>query len=70
MTPEPTKWHGSEAQRQRVAILREMHKQPRTLLPLPVAEAIRCAVRDLVNDYDEYGRSVWREPWPEERYRR
>ena len=72
MTNEPTQWNGSEAQRQRVAMLRALHMMPRTLPPLPVAEPQRCAVRDLVNDYsdDDHGRSVWREPWPEEEYRR
>ena len=70
MTNEPTQWHGSEAQRQRVAMLRAMHLQPRTLPPLRVHETCRCAVRDLVNDYDNHGRSVWREPYFEERHRR
>lgn len=66
---EPTQWHGSEAQRQRVAMLRAMHLQPRTLPPLRVYEACQCAVCKLVNDYDCHGRSVWREPYVEERYR-
>ena len=70
MTNEPTQWHGSDAQRQRVAMLREMHLLPRTLPPLPVTESCRCAVSELVNDYGDDGRSVWREPWPEEEYRR
>ena len=70
MTPEQTQWHGSEAQLQRVAMLREMHLQPRTLPSLRVHETCRCAVCELVNDYDEHGRSVWREPYFEERYRR
>lgn len=69
MTNEHTKWHGSEAQRQRVAMLREMNLLPRTLPPLPVAESFRCAVSELVNDVDDHGRSVWREPYFEERYR-
>ena len=51
-------------------MLREMHLLPRTLPPLPVAESFRCAVSELVNDVDDHGRSVWREPWPEEEYRR
>ena len=70
MTNEPTQWHGSDAQRRRVAMLREMHLLPRTLPPLPVAESFRCAVSELVNDVDCHGRSRWREPWPEEEYRR
>ena len=70
MTNEPTQWNGSEAQRQRVAMLRAMHLMPRTLPPLPVAERQRCAVSDLVNDYDDDGKGRWREPWPEEEYRR
>jgi hypothetical protein len=70
MTNEPTQWHGSEAQRRRVAMLRAMHLLPRTLPPLPVAETCRCAVGELVNDYGERGRSVWREKYIEEEYRR
>ena len=70
MTNEPTQWHGSEAQRERVAMLRSLHLLPRTLPPLRVYETCRCAVRDLVNDYDDHGRSVWREKYPEEETRR
>ena len=70
MTNEPTQWHGSDAQRERVAMLRAMHQLPRTLPPLCVADACRCAVSELVNDVDDHGRSRWREPWPEEEYRR
>lgn len=51
-------------------MLRAMFKQPLTLPPLPVAETCRCAVSELVNDFDECGRSVWREKYPEEEYRR
>ena len=70
MTPEPTQWNGSDAQRERVAMMRALHTQPRTLPPLPVAERPQCAVRDLVNDYSDDGKGRWREPWPEEEYRR
>ena len=70
MTPEPTQWHGSDAQRERVAMLRAMHTQPRTLPPLRVYETCQCAVCELVNDLSEDGKSRWREPWPEEEYRR
>ena len=72
MANEPTQWQGSDAQRQRVAMLREMHLQPRTLYQLqnlPFSGTYRTAVRDLVNEYGERGCSVWREPYPEERYR-
>lgn len=70
MTNEPTQWHGSDAQRQRVAMLRAMHLQPRTLPPLRVYEACQCAVCKLVNDYADDGKSRWREPYPEEETRR
>ena len=70
MTNEPTQWNGSDAQRQRVAMLREMHLLPRTLPPLPVAESFRCAVSELVNDYGDDGKSRWREPLFDEGYRR
>lgn len=63
-------WHGSEAQRQRVAMLRAMHLQPRTLPPLPFNDVDRVNVRELINEYDESGRGRWREKYPEEGYRR
>jgi hypothetical protein len=69
MKNEPTKWHGSNAQRERVAMLRAMHLMPRTLPPLLFHDHDRVNVREMINDFDECGRSVWRERYPEEEYR-
>jgi hypothetical protein len=70
MTQEPTQWHGSEAQRERVAMLRALHLLPRTLPPLPINDSDCVRVSELVNDFDEIGRSVWREKYPEEECRK
>lgn len=47
-------------------MLRALHLQPRTLPPLTFNDTDRVNVCELVNDFDEMGRSVWREPYPEE----
>ena len=67
MTNEQPKWHGSDAQRQRVAMLREMHALPVVLPPLPLSfEWYQCDVRELMNYDSGDGKSRWREPYPEE----
>lgn len=51
-------------------MLRALHLMPRTLPPLPFNDSDRVNVRELINDYSESGRSVWRESYQEEEYRR
>jgi hypothetical protein len=70
MTNETTQWHGSKAQSERVAMLRALHLMPRPLPPLPFNDVDRVNVRELINDYSESGRSVWRAKYPDEEYRR
>lgn len=63
-------WHGSKAQAERVAMMRALHLMRRTLPPMTLSfDRYQCNVRELVNDFDECGRSVWREPYSDERYR-
>ena len=47
-----------------------LRAMPVVLPPLPLSfERYRCDVRELVNDCSEDGKSLWREPYAEERYR-